>query len=259
MGKVRVSVIIPTYNRAGTVTKAINSVLAQTLRPYEIIVCDDGSTDRTIEELKSKHGNTLRYIQLKHSGLPSVARNAGIREAKGEWIAFLDSDDIWFPNKLKKQLEYLKESGLSISSTNAIRKRPNKKQSTMLQGTPNRIKYSDLVKVNWVVSSSVIAKKNLLRLSGGFPEDPKYKAYEDWVLWMRISTITDIGYLEEPLVTYYDNPVTSVRSAQEQWDKIKRYLQTDIIRWARKALYKHPAKMRLLKSIIELPVSIWGD
>ncbi len=259
MGKVRVSVIIPTYNRAGAVTKAINSILAQTLKPYEIIVCDDGSTDKTIEKLKKQYGRSLRYIQLTHSGLPARVRNAGIKAAKGEWVAFLDSDDIWFPNKLKKQLEYLKESGLLISSTNAIRKRPDKKQSIMLRGAPTRMKHSDLVKVNWVVSSSVIAKKNLLRLSGGFPEDPKYKAYEDWVLWMRISTITDIGYLAEPLVIYYDNPAMSVRRTQEQWGNIKRYLQTDIVRWARKALYSHPAKMRLLKSIMNLPLSIWSS
>jgi len=100
-----VSVIIPTYNRARYVTKAIESVLAQTYHDYEIIVIDDGSTDNTKEVLQP-YMDRIRYIYQQNAGV-SAARNTGISEARGEWIAFLDSDDEWLPEKLDVQMEYV--------------------------------------------------------------------------------------------------------------------------------------------------------
>ncbi len=96
-----ISVIIPTYNREAQVPDAVRSVLDQTLKPFEIIVIDDGSTDRTAEVL-APFGNAIRYIKTENSGV-SAARNRGIREANGEWIAFLDSDDTWHASKLERQ------------------------------------------------------------------------------------------------------------------------------------------------------------
>jgi hypothetical protein len=101
----QVSVIIPTYNRAGYVVEAIDSVLAQTFNEHEIIVVDDGSTDNT-KEVLAKYGDRLRYIYQANAGVSS-ARNHGIQEAKADWIAFLDSDDIWFPEKLAVQMEFV--------------------------------------------------------------------------------------------------------------------------------------------------------
>lgn len=99
----RVSVIIPTYNRREYVQEAIDSALAQTFTDYEIIVIDDGSTDGTSEALQARYGNRIHYEWQENQG-ESVARNRGIELARGEYIAFLDSDDLWHPEKLAKQI-----------------------------------------------------------------------------------------------------------------------------------------------------------
>ena len=98
----KVSVIIPTYNRSLSVREAIESVLAQTYRDFELIVVDDGSADNTPSVLGS-FGERIRGIRQANAGV-SAARNAGIRAAKGEWVAFLDSDDLWVPQKLERQM-----------------------------------------------------------------------------------------------------------------------------------------------------------
>lgn len=114
----QVSVIIPTYNRADCVTRSIDSALSQTYKDYEIIVVDDGSTDNTKQILQSYVDKGLiRYIYQDNAGC-AAARNAGISDAKGEWIAFLDSDDVWLPDKLAEQMQYLLETGLDICFTN---------------------------------------------------------------------------------------------------------------------------------------------
>jgi len=112
-----VSVIIPTYNRAKLVTKAIDSVLAQTYTDYEIIVIDDGSTDNTKEVLEP-YMHKIKYIYQDNAGV-YVARNLGIRQAKGQWIAFLDSDDQWLPEKLACQLECVYRTGTKVCFTNS--------------------------------------------------------------------------------------------------------------------------------------------
>ena len=103
-----VSVIIPTYNRLGLLEPALNSVLEQTFRIHEIIVVDDGSTDGTVEFLL-KNFPAVSVISQKNQGVSS-ARNTGIRQATGEWIALLDSDDIWLPEKIEKQVHFLSQN-----------------------------------------------------------------------------------------------------------------------------------------------------
>jgi glycosyltransferase involved in cell wall biosynthesis len=112
-----VSVIIPTYNRADCITRAIDSVLAQKYKNYEIIVVDDGSTDDTRRVLEP-YMNRIRYIYQENAGC-AAARNTGIRASCGEWIAFLDSDDRWLPEKLEYQMAYLKETGAEVCYTNS--------------------------------------------------------------------------------------------------------------------------------------------
>ena len=111
-----VSVIIPAYNRAKYVTKAIDSVLAQTYTDYEIIVVDDGSTDNT-KDVLLPYMERINYIYQENKGV-SAARNTGIRAATGRWIAFLDSDDIWLEEKLSAQMKYIKDSDAKVCFTN---------------------------------------------------------------------------------------------------------------------------------------------
>jgi glycosyltransferase involved in cell wall biosynthesis len=106
-----VSVVIPTWNRRQLVQEAIASVLAQTYINFELIVVDDGSTDRTVEELRRLDDPRLHVIAAEHTGSAAISRNVGIKEAKGEWIAFLDSDDLWMPDKLELQLNAVTSTG----------------------------------------------------------------------------------------------------------------------------------------------------
>jgi len=105
--KVKVSVIIPTYNRADFLTEAVNSVLSQTWRDLEIIVVDDGSTDGT-QEVVRRYGEQVNYFCKENEG-PSSARNMGIKKARGPYVAFLDSDDVWEPEKLRIQMDFMGE------------------------------------------------------------------------------------------------------------------------------------------------------
>jgi glycosyltransferase involved in cell wall biosynthesis len=97
----RLSVIIPTYNRASLVRAAVDSALRQSVPPHEVLVCDDGSTDDTVVLLQQGFADVpkVKVLSLPHSGLPAAARNAGIAAASGEWLGFLDSDDVWLPEK----------------------------------------------------------------------------------------------------------------------------------------------------------------
>src|ERR1700734_1651503 len=106
----KVSVVIPTYNRAAEVPKAIESALAQTLSDLEVIVVDDGSSDDTGKILRNTFGDRVRYFSQANQGA-SVARNRGVEEARGEWIAFLDSDDLWDKQKLEWQFRALEQFG----------------------------------------------------------------------------------------------------------------------------------------------------
>ena len=103
-----VSVIIPTYNRAQYICEAVDSVLAQTYRNIEVIVVDDGSTDNT-EEILRQYDSKIKYVFQNNAG-PSAARNNGIKQARGDLLAFLDSDDIWLPEKLERQVQLMKQS-----------------------------------------------------------------------------------------------------------------------------------------------------
>jgi len=111
-----ISVIIPTYNRDEFVTKAVDSVLSQSYTSYELIVVDDGSTDNTREVLKP-YMDRISYIYQENAGV-SAARNAGIMAASGRWIAFLDSDDTWMPDKLARQIQCLGNQGVKVCFTN---------------------------------------------------------------------------------------------------------------------------------------------
>lgn len=104
-----VSIIIPTYNRADLIVKTIETVIKQTYHNFEIIVVDDGSTDNTEDVISKINDNRIRYIYQKNAG-PSAARNNGIRNVRGEWIAFLDSDDLWMPEKLERQVKAITEN-----------------------------------------------------------------------------------------------------------------------------------------------------
>lgn len=195
----RVSVIIPTYNRAALVKEAVASVLAQTYRDFELLVVDDGSTDGTPEALAA-FGEEIRVLPRPGRGGVSAARNAGMAAAQGEWLAFLDSDDLWLPEKLARQMAFMEaHPQLLLSQTEEIwvrrRVRVNPPRTHRKEG--GRIFLRSLERC-LVSPSAVVLHRRLFDDHGGFDED--LPAAEDYDLWLRLGWRYEVGLLPEPLI-----------------------------------------------------------
>jgi glycosyltransferase involved in cell wall biosynthesis len=195
-----ISVIIPTFNRAGLLVEALNSVLGQKdLREkIEVIVVDDGSTDNTAQALAPLAGK-IDYIRREHAGV-SAARNLGIMRSHGEWIAFLDSDDLWLPKKLSRQMKFFSDHPeLFICQTqevwirNGIRINPRKYHKK-----PAGNCFSLLLQRCLVSPSAVVIHKKVFDFSGLF--DESLPACEDYDLWLRIGCRFPLGLIDTPLV-----------------------------------------------------------
>ena len=193
----KVSVIIPTYNRSGFLKSAIDSVLAQSFRDYELIVVDDGSTDDTLALVRS-YGEALVYINQDNRG-PSAARNRGIKASRGELIAFLDSDDRWHPEKLLIQVEAMEgEPEYLISHTSEIWYR----NGELIQQKKNHKKFSGYIferslSMCMVSMSTVIARRELFDHIGYFDEE--LPCCEDYDFWLRASRRYPFLLVDEPL------------------------------------------------------------
>lgn len=197
-----VSVIIPTYNRREYVQIAIDSVLAQTFRTFEIVVVDDGSSDGTGDTLAAKYGDQIRYVWQGNQG-ESAARNWGIDQATGEYIAFLDSDDAWLPDKLGMQiaaLESCPRAGLVSSQARLIDAAGEMMDAPVLGLGLHEADFSlpGLVSANSVRLSTVVARKKVLDDAGGF--DAGIRFGEDWDLWLRLRAHTGFLFIAKPLV-----------------------------------------------------------
>ncbi len=194
----KISVILPTYNRAATLERAIQSVLAQDYKNFELIVIDDGSTDDTQEIIRS-YRKKIRYYSQLHAGV-SAARNLGLEKSEGTWVAFLDSDDYWLPGKLEKQMKFILEHpGLLVVQTdeqwirNGVPVNPMKKHR----------KYSGWIfdrclPLCIVSPSAVIIHQKVFNDIGVF--DESFPVCEDYDLWLRISSKYPIGLLPEKLI-----------------------------------------------------------
>jgi len=198
----KVTVIIPAYNAEKYIEQTINSVLAQTFQDFEIIVINDGSRDKTAEIVNS-YGLSVRCIQTTNGGV-SRARNLGIDNALGEYIAFLDSDDLWAPTKLEKQVALLNENqniGLCFTALERV------DRNLKLIGKTEAHNYPDfceaLLLYSCVVTgscSSVMLRTNIAKQTGGF--DTSFTNYEDWEYWLQLSLITEFAAIPEYLVKY---------------------------------------------------------
>lgn len=196
----KVSIIIPAYNAVRFIRQTIESVLAQTFQDFEIIVVDDGSSDKTADIARS-FGEPVYCIQKPNGGV-SRARNTGIGNAKGEYIAFLDADDLWQPTKLEKQVALLdaaSDVGLCFASTERINE--NNETIGYIEGRDYADFSEALLLYLCIVSgscSSAMVRKELLLQIGGF--DSRLTNYEDWDCWLRLSLITRFASISEYLV-----------------------------------------------------------
>ncbi|CAH2031083.1 glycosyltransferase family 2 protein [Trichlorobacter ammonificans] len=228
-----VSVIIPTWNRSALLPKAIRSALAQTLPPLEVLVCDDGSTDDTEAVVGSFDDSRLVWLPGERAGRPAVPRNRGIAASRGEWVAFLDDDDVWYPEKLEKQVALAKQLGCQAVCGNAVRLVPGQETNgNLLDCHHDRFSFEHLLTANFVICSSAMMHRSLFADVGGFPPSPALTTGEDYALWLRVATKTDFAYCAEPLLDYRDDPAYSVRANGVDDCTQKRRALKDFIGWA---------------------------
>jgi glycosyltransferase involved in cell wall biosynthesis len=235
----KVSVVIPTYNRATTVPRAIESVLAQTVTDLEVIVVDDGSSDDTGKVLGEMFGNRIRYHAQANQGA-SVARNRGVQEARGEWIAFLDSDDLWEKEKLEWQLKALQQFAPQCGGCYTDTRFFNHPETrTMFQLVEQEYRHEGTMGVNAdvlqrlvrpggagmvICLSSLVARADAVRKTGGF--DPKLMYSQDSEFMFRLAMLTGFCYVNRPLVRFDRSPA-EIRhvGVQSEWNKFEFWLQ----------------------------------
>ena len=193
-----VSVIIPTYNRADLVRQALASVKAQTYRDFEIVVVDDGGTDGTCEVLSA--WREIRVLRHARRRGVSAARNTGIAAARGQWLAFLDSDDLWLPDKLARQISWLEgQPELLMCQTDEtwVRRGVRVNKPLSHRKVAGRIFLPSLARC-MISPSAVILNRRLFADHGGF--DETLPAAEDYDLWLRLTWRYEVGLVDEPLV-----------------------------------------------------------
>jgi glycosyltransferase involved in cell wall biosynthesis len=225
-----VTVIIPTYNRGTFIGEAVDSVLNQSFTDYEIVVVDDGSSDDT-PRLLSKYGTAIRYFRQDNAG-QSVARNLGISVANGRYVAFLDSDDVFYPEKLEKQIAFMEaHPDLGYSWTDYSQ------GPSVLEGREGRARldavdgddvFTELCKRNIICTVTVVARKDVLALAGMF--DPALRASEDFDLWLRLCRVCRGAYIPEVLTHVRDHDDRSMGTLEYHRDRVTT-MRLQLCRW----------------------------
>ena len=227
----QISVVIPAYKAAQYLPRCLDSVSAQTLKPSEIIVVDDGSPDDSAKVARSLGA---RVVSRPNGGL-SAARNTGIQNASGDWVALLDADDLWAPQKLESQAALIRSNtvlvytGISIFDDHGTRKIS---PAAAPSSTKRILRYA-----NPITPSSVIARRDALMRDGGFRED--IRACEDWEMWVRLQRVGSFEAVPEPLTLYYVTPTSLSANPQRMIDALERIVDTTLVadlhgvsRWA---------------------------
>jgi glycosyltransferase involved in cell wall biosynthesis len=240
-----ISVVIPTYNRRKTIGRSIDSVLNQTLFPSEIIVVDDGSTDGTSDYIQSNFPS-IRLLQQTNKGVSS-ARNMGIRSSNSDWVALLDSDDEWFPQKLEKQVMTLSQSpDIKFCHTEEIwirnGVRVNQMKKHQKYGGHIFYKCLDMCRIS---PSSVLFHQSILDDVGYFDKD--LKVCEDYDLWLRITAKFPVLYIDESLIKKYGGH-------EDQLSRVKDGIESHRIKVLEKLIMKKFTSVQrnaMLKTLIE--------
>ena len=226
-----VSVVTPTYNRVDLLTRTIRSVLAQEFTDFEYIIVDDASTDGTesVVESFARSDPRIRYFRLpKNSGHCAAPKNHGVRHALGKYVAFVDSDDLWLPEKLSFQIAHMeRHPQVALSHCNAyvIRGKSEEPQALYWKKPPhgeNEKVYRKMLRTCHVIQPSAVVRKECLDEAEPFKEedDPRYAFAEDWLMWIKIARKHRFSYLDRPMVLFREHPdrITGSRKRTAQGD-----------------------------------------
>lgn len=201
----RVSVIVPAFNAAQTIRETVDSILAQTVQDIEVIVVDDGSTDGTIDVVRGFGDERVRLVE-QHNGGAAAARNTGIGRAAGTWVAFLDSDDLWLPEKLERQLAELERTGMDAALTSVVLVDANLAPLEVRHSTPSDDLLMDFLSFRNLpaVMDTLIVRRSRLEQVGRFSAD--LVILEDWDLLIRLARNGGVHPVTEPLALYRQHP-----------------------------------------------------
>lgn len=202
----RVSVIIPTYNRSKLLIEAVRSVLNQTFQDFELLIIDDGSTDDTEQRIRDLQESRIRYSRNRANSGVSASRNNGISKSRGIYIAFIDDDDQWLPEKLEKQVRVLDTSPPDVGAvcTGAV-------SVDIKSGVPIEValpRYSgkvlnELLESNFISTSSIVVKRECFEKVGTFDQTLSYG--EDFDMWIRLARVFLVESIPEPLIKHTDH------------------------------------------------------
>lgn len=198
-----VSVIIPAYNAKDFILETLESVINQTYQQLEILVIDDGSTDSTASIVQA-YGHGIKLLQ-KMNGGPAEARNHGLKKATGQFIAFLDADDIWLPEKIESDLDFFaKNSTTDLLCSGCIRfdEKGNESLKSYAHSEPTQLSYELLWEKNSITTSTVVCKKTCFKEAGYFDESLQIQGGEDYDLWLRIANFCNITHLNSHNTLY---------------------------------------------------------
>jgi glycosyltransferase involved in cell wall biosynthesis len=257
MSMISISVIIPAYNAESFIAETLNSVLTQTHRDLEVIVIDDGSTDQTpkiIEKIAREDARVCLVLQ-QNAGV-AAARNAGIRVAKGEWLAFLDADDIWHPEKLEKQLLCFQKSdktvGLVYCWSILIKENSDLTGGYIAFSFQGDVGYA-LTYLNFIGNASApLIRRSVVEDVGGFDfalKEQQAQGCEDWEFYMRIAERYKFNVVPEFLMSYRQQSsamsrnersmIKSYTLVMEQWQAKHPELSPKLFRWSQSLFYQH--------------------
>jgi glycosyltransferase involved in cell wall biosynthesis len=222
----KVSIVIPTYNSAPLLKKALDSVQNQNLKDFEVIVINNYSEDNTVEVVDSFKDLKIKLVNFHNDGVIGKSRNIGIKESRGEWVAFLDSDDLWYTSKLEECLKAIKQypeadlfahklrtvlgSGEIIGVSEIGSVHDNMHESLLFQGSR-------------FATSSVVARKSLLEKVNGFSERSDFSGVEDYDLWLRLSKLGKFHFIDSVLGDYTiheSNFSADVKKRVEHWTNV---------------------------------------
>ena len=253
-----VSVIIPTFDRPVETVAAVESALDQTEKPAQILVIDDGSSDDNRQQLvRSMAALPVKLVLEPHCGHPGRVRNSGLKHVDTTHVAFLDSDDLWVPDKLAMQRE-LAESGTRAQGS-SYRVKEGASVPVELSGrAPISLSLRQLLQENIICNSSVLIETELLYQIGGLPISYGVRGIEDYAAWLRVACLTEWMYLEAPLVLYADSPELSMRSTNYFSTPERVLALWDFVAWLNEQGRPTPLRVKLGLQLANYKLRKWA-
>jgi teichuronic acid biosynthesis glycosyltransferase TuaG len=200
-----VTVVVPTYNRAGLIGETIQSILNQQYGNLELIVVCDGCTDETESVVRSFDDPRIQLVMQEHSGGPARPRNTGVTRARGEYVAFCDDDDLWMPEKLRRQMTVMEadpDAALCFAGGVTFGEGTSAFPNRRLKHGPQRGHFRALLYGNFIANSTVLVRRDILTEVGPFNVDRALHGTEDYEMWLRIAHSHKLVGIDEPLIRY---------------------------------------------------------